>query len=400
MFDKITVQPLRSGDAANPLDLAFVGEAMLFYETVEVAANRAILQQLVRELGSKLLLKFLKQKFLRIRFEPNFEGIITENTGTTAERHMPSVAEIQGQDLLGVLEPIVVDSIGWFTSAKKMASRLAENINSCPIDPELATRTAADFGSPSYIADAIRRILKVYTPDVAPNSQFRFLIIRTRDNKFFVNTDLDFRMLNESYHRRILVTHSTLSPAYLLSHLLTARKMVEDGARSNAEIAAAPVYRELISAKVQTAFQQRDLSAANMEAFQTLAFENGRSISGVLRSKERSFGDLLKILKRAKRFRHWLRNQPPSEKLIKAYFDEVTKGSWIDKLPVKTARWSIFMGAGRALDHLAGTGDLGTAAGVGLSAADFFLFDRLAKGWKPNQFVDKALQNFVAGRDS
>src|ERR1700730_17736571 len=109
---------------------------MLFYETVEVAANRAILQQLLREFGSKLLLKFLKRKYLRIRFEPNFEGIITENTGTTAERHTPSVPEIEGQDLLSVLEPMMVDSAGWFTSAKKMASRLAQNINSCPIDPE------------------------------------------------------------------------------------------------------------------------------------------------------------------------------------------------------------------------------------------------------------------------
>jgi hypothetical protein len=37
----------------------------------------------------------------------------------------------------------------------------------------------------------------------------------------------------------------------------------------------------------------------------------------------------------------------------------------------------------------------GIAAGVGLNAADYYLIDRLIKGWKPNQFLEGPLKNFL-----
>lgn len=57
-------------------------------------------------------------------------------------------------------------------------------------------------------------------------------------------------------------------------------------------------------------------------------------------------------------------------------------------------RWSLFTGAGLLLDALYG-GGLGTASGLALSAGDAFLLDKLVKGWKPNQFIDNTLQEFV-----
>jgi hypothetical protein len=40
----------------------------------------------------------------------------------------------------------------------------------------------------------------------------------------------------------------------------------------------------------------------------------------------------------------------------------------------------------------------GAAVGVGLSAADTFLLDKLLKGWKPNQFVEGPLKEFIRVR--
>ena len=37
----------------------------------------------------------------------------------------------------------------------------------------------------------------------------------------------------------------------------------------------------------------------------------------------------------------------------------------------------------------------GTAAGTALSLADSFLLDKLIKGWKPSQFIDGPLKDFV-----
>jgi hypothetical protein len=37
----------------------------------------------------------------------------------------------------------------------------------------------------------------------------------------------------------------------------------------------------------------------------------------------------------------------------------------------------------------------GAAVGIGLSAGDYFLLDKVIKGWKPNQFVNGPLKDFV-----
>jgi hypothetical protein len=39
--------------------------------------------------------------------------------------------------------------------------------------------------------------------------------------------------------------------------------------------------------------------------------------------------------------------------------------------------------------------EIGIASGIALNAADYFLIDRLIKGWKPNQFIEGALKDFL-----
>ena len=65
--------------------------------------------------------------------------------------------------------------------------------------------------------------------------------------------------------------------------------------------------------------------------------------------------------------------------LTKAHYKEVTKRSWIDKLPSKTVRWAMFTGVGLAVD-IVGSGGIATTIGVSLSALDGFLLERLIKG--------------------
>src|ERR1043166_1315012 len=59
-------------------------------------------------------------------------------------------------------------------------------------------------------------------------------------------------------------------------------------------------------------------------------------------------------------------NSPQTRIFLRAYYRETVKESWVEKLPAKTTRWTIFTGIGLGLDAL-GAGGLGTAAGVALS---------------------------------
>ena len=72
----------------------------------------------------------------------------------------------------------------------------------------------------------------------------------------------------------------------------------------------------------------------------------------------------------------------------------MTKKTIIDKLPGKSARWSVFTGAGIITDLVA-TGGIGTAVGVGLSALDAFYLDKLLAEWKPNQFIEEEVRELL-----
>ena len=155
-----------------------------------------------------------------------------------------------------------------------------------------------------------------------------------------------------------------------------------------------PLYESIIKNKFRSIFKNRENSVSEISLFQDYLFDNAKQIREIINSGERDFKDILNVLYKAKKYHEWLRNKEDDAGLIKSYFQEVTQDSWIDKLPSKTFRSVFFTGTGLAMD-LFGAGGVGTALGVGLSALDSFLLEKIIKGWKPNQFIDNSLKPFV-----
>src|SRR5262249_17324760 len=151
-----------------------------------------------------------------------------------------------------------------------------------------------------------------------------------------------------------------------------------------AELAVDAAHGGLIQAKIQQIIDKRATSDRSITHFQDMVLDDARAIAEVINGGERSFAELLPLLRTAQKFRDWMHRQPPDMDLAKAYFKEVTKGSWVDKLPTKTCRWAIFTGVGIGLDTL-GLGGAGTAIATALGAADTFVLDNILRGWKPNQ---------------
>ena len=102
-------------------------------------------------------------------------------------------------------------------------------------------------------------------------------------------------------------------------------------------------------------------------------------------------------MQRADRFKTWLSDCNPDGTLLQEYYNTATSDSWIEKLPTKSLRFVFTTLGGAAADLFLPTGGLGTAVGAGLGAVDSLLLDRLLKGWKPNQFVEGELSEFVCG---
>ena len=122
--------------------------------------------------------------------------------------------------------------------------------------------------------------------------------------------------------------------------------------------------------------------------------EDAKAVCETITRGERTFKDLLELISKAKKFQKWLAGKEPDCDLLREYYKEVTAGSWVDKLPAKVARWSIFTGIGLVIDALGGAG-IGTAAGLTVSAGDALILDSIIGGWKPNHFIDNELMEFV-----
>jgi hypothetical protein len=142
--------------------------------------------------------------------------------------------------------------------------------------------------------------------------------------------------------------------------------------------------------------RKRDSQVAEIDLFQEMHLDHARTIREVMNSKERTFEEFLAVLDKAEKFKEWMAGRNPDQNLITEYYKASTRESWLDKLPSKTARWVITTGLGAAVETLYPTG-AAIAASQGVSLLDATMLDRLLKGWRPNQFVNKTLKPFVAG---
>src|SRR5207245_10733908 len=84
---------------------------------------------------------------------------------------------------------------------------------------------------------------------------------------------------------------------------------------------------------------------ADIKALENLVFHrspgNGEAING----GQRSFDDVLRLVKAGAKFKEWLKKSPEDASLVKEYCREVTRADWAEHLPPKAARWAVFAAA-------------------------------------------------------
>jgi hypothetical protein len=260
--------------------------------------------------------------------------------------------------------------------------------------PETITKAiAGDFTAKDYVKGAVIRLLKTLAPEYRIPSPFEFEIIQHAKG-FTVKTNIDFKMASESYHKRVPTSYASLSAANILCELFSVRENLHFSSIYSAELAIGQVDSSLLQTKVDDILVKRNASGEQISSFQDFVLNDGRAIRESINAGEKSFDDLLRLLDKASKFKTWLKDQKPDESLCKNYLREATASTWVEKLPAKSIRWTLFTGAGVAAD-LVGAGGVGTGIGIALSAADTFVLDKIIKGWKPSHFVNDHLTNFV-----
>ena len=241
---------------------------------------------------------------------------------------------------------------------------------------------------------AINEIVKALVSSVAPNyteiDQARFEIEQTEQG-LVVITDIDFVKVNDEYHRIVSPKHSSIDQAHIISHIQSAYETVYFAGSLESEIAVSERERIICAKTISVVVNRSEMNVNQVEQFLNLTLGNGRAIREAINSGEVKFSSILKLLEKADKFRHWLAERPTDANLVNAFYEETIRDSWLEKLPAKPIRFSVFTALGLAADTVV-TGGLGTLAGISIGAVDTFLVDRLVKKWRPHQFVKSGLK--------
>ena len=391
MFDAITY---KNAIGPGPLiDIGALAEGLLFYGRVAIVGNSATVKDLLAHIPPFILLSMLRDGRLEFHYLADQIGVSTTQDAKGRSRH-GLVAFSSPDHTIEKIGPSAFKGAAGSTSQAKMGASkftaLLRSLDHSGFDQESVLQA---FSDRQAIDASVSSLIREVVPSFALSADLRFKIEREKDG-FYVDTNINFTELNQKYHQVVPASHSTLTEAYILSLLQGAYEATYFAAMLNAEIAVHPIERAVQAKAVDAVVSRQVRSQSQIESFVDLTLADGHAIREAVNSGAVSFAAVLKLLDSADKFRNWLHQQPPDADLVRAYYQETIKDSWAEKLPAKSTRWSIFTGIGLGIDAL-GAGGMGTAAAVAVSAVDAFLVEKLTKGWKPHQFVERDLKSLI-----
>lgn len=391
MFDAITY---KNAIGPGPLiDIGALAEGLLFYGRVAIVGNSATVKDLLAHIPPFILLSMLRDGRLEFHYLADQIGVSTTQDAKGRSRH-GLVAFSSPDHTIAKIGPSAFNGAAGSTSQAKMGASkftaLLRSLDHSGFDQESVLQA---FSDRQAIDASVSSLIREVVPSFALSADLRFKIEREKDG-FYVDTNINFTELNQKYHQVVPASHSTLTEAYILSLLQGAYEATYFAAVLNAEIAVHPIERAVQARAVDAVVSRQIRSQSQIESFVDLTLADGHAIREAVNSGAVSFAAVLKLLDSADKFRNWLHQQPPDANLVRAYYQETIKDSWAEKLPAKSAQWSIFTVIGLGIEALV-AGGLGTAAAVAVSAVDAFLVEKLTKGWKPHQFVERDLKSLI-----
>lgn len=392
MFKAICIRRLQRTGA--PIDLGFLAEAMLFYRDVHVVADSAVLSHLVRVCGPDSLIAALESGFLKLSYQENDLAINVVDKGRPTERYDPCLLSSPTTTLLPLAEKLFFESTGRTGRSRRLASTFARHVDAVNWTlPEV--HAARDDLLDAEITD---RAANIALREIAPGIQLPqgglFRVGELRE-ALHVQTNLDMAEAERCYKR--LDPESDFGIASILLVIFEALADVRFSARFSSELAASSSTSGIAEIKLGRLLRQRQNNDERVRLFQEWTFSEGRAIRDAVNKNHRNFDDILRLVESAQRFKEWLAEQPDAVDVRQEYLREISRIDWVDKLPAKSFRWFLFSALGGALGCLT-TPVTGILTGAALNAVDAFMIDRLAKGWKPSQFVEGPLKTFVDAR--
>ena len=252
----------------------------------------------------------------------------------------------------------------------------------------------ADLNDTAYADFSLRAAVSTLAPTAIIKPDWTFGVVDLGKDGFIIDTNVDFEYLDREYKKVEGQEEGGMTPALITPYLFSTRADCYCASTYMSGYVCDLTTATLMKRKFLDLICRRERDAAEIDLFQDQVLPEGKRIREAINSGEAPFEDIIPLLHKARKFKGWLASQNPDESLLKEYFKEVSKTTWLETLPGKTFRWitagGLSTAAGFAFSPIEGS-----LAGLGLGAIDTFWINRLLRGWRPDQFVDAALAQFV-----
>lgn len=385
MFESIAIGHAAFADKTA---LGTLAECLLFYGRVHVIIDHGTFTTLARVSGPDTLVGLVEDGNLAITYLENRPGVARRGT---AEQFSLVAFQAKGLDSQTHITRVFQELTGKSGKGRRLASRLLSRISKTQYHPSELPGLINGLVDPLYTDRVIPELLSAIVPGYISPANLVFRVHRELES-FAVETNVDLNVVNAEYQKTC--PEGKLTTDLLVAHLYEGWADLTFAAKTASDLALAKTESVIAEAKLSAALAKSTHSANARSAFQHVVVPGARSVAEVVNDGRRSLEDVRRLLPKAAKFRTWLASQPDNADLIQEYVQQTTNLEWISKLPGKSLRFILFnaaqVGLGAAIAGLPGA-----FAGVAIAAADSFLLDKLALGWKPHQFIRGPFSDFV-----
>lgn len=387
MFDRICIPP--KYPEGTSFDIGQMAESLLFYGEVILILKYSSLKGLLQQCNPETIIRLLEHGRLKLKYTHHMLGAISRNENLPFARYDFGLISSEKQRIDNAAQTILQEITGKKGKGRRLAHRLIKYIEPISYEEEITKQIVTEIQDGKFISEYIFRKLKKVDPKLSRKVIFNFAPV-VKGEGFPLQTNINFIELAK------LISDDTKinKPSAILADYGTTIADLSLWSKYNTEVAVNDNQADVLQSRFDVLLSQQKGSEEIRSNFQNFVLDDSKAIQKSINSGDRTLEEFCLILEHSDKFSSWIRGQEPDSNLLKSYYKEATSNSWVDKLPSKASRWVIFTGTGIALDLLTASG-LGTATGVAISAFDNFVLDKLIKGWKPNQFINDDLLNFI-----
>ncbi|MDF2188695.1 hypothetical protein [Paraflavitalea sp. CAU 1676] len=379
MFQSILIRP--NSTEGVPMDFGMVIENMFFYQSTTVHINRAAVSELVKLAAPEVLEELLKYQGLKILYNNSMPTVGMAGDGT----YWVDTLGLADFDIEKELYAEALRVTGDESKAGKFSKKIARHIGVHELPFTIKTSMVEQLQDKDFLRVARDETLKEHYPGIImPVGDRRYEIEFLSQQFFRVHTNLQ-GAADQSFGE----TSPVLS-------LINATADLHVTASSGSEICLPEFSSRVLRQKIDAVLDRSQHSAENLSRFHLAQFNESWAIRDAINSKRLHVKAVLPALRKAARFKEWLRDLPENHDLMYEYQEKVEEKTVLERIGWKDMRFYFFTGLQTITSAIAPVASLLVNPAIGVF--DAYVIDQIAKEWKPNQFVRGPYKKLLQGR--